>query len=462
MSNQDNIDAAKKKLAELNTISPSMCLAKWLQSTTTLYNGMTHSCHHPKQHKIDVSDLKRNYTGLHNTPKKLSARSEMLNGIQTRECDYCWRIENLSGPSTMSDRTYKSSSTWAWPKLQEVLDSGLGDSINPTYFEVAFEHTCNFKCIYCIPDVSSRWLEEVKTYGGYKLTEMTIYDPNYLQQTNTTPIHYKDYNPYIEAFWKWWPDLYQSLDTFRITGGEPLLSEHTWRVFDYIIAHPRKDLTLAINTNMGAPKHLIDKLIQYCVRLAPLVKSVQVYTSAEATGKQCEYIRYGMDWNEFETNCCTFLSSVPETIGLHFMVTANLLCSSTFEKFLEWIIMLRSKFNTSIAYNRVPIMIAYLRWPVHLAMYNLPSHLKEKYAKDWLAVVQKYLIVGNVARFYLEELDQINRLISFMNSISSTDIQAMDLYAFQSEADKRRGTNLLETFPELTDYYNFGKKLSTI
>ena len=144
MSNEQHMANLRNKLVQLNKVSPSMCLAKWLQTTTTLYNGFTHSCHHPSPHKINVEDIKLNPRGLHNTPIKIYARDEMLDGIQTKECDYCWRIENMS-PDNLSDRTYKSATSWAWPHLQKVLDSGVGEDINPTYFEVAFENTCNFK-----------------------------------------------------------------------------------------------------------------------------------------------------------------------------------------------------------------------------------------------------------------------------------------------------------------------------
>ena len=38
-----------------------------------------------------------------------------------------------------------------------------------------------------------------------------------------------------------------------MTGGEPLLSKHTMRVLEWIIANPRPDLSLAINTNLVVP-----------------------------------------------------------------------------------------------------------------------------------------------------------------------------------------------------------------
>ena len=61
------------------------------------------------------------------------------------------------------------------------------------------------------------------------------------------PLKNSELNPYTEAFWKWWPDLYKDLNTFRITGGEPLLSKDTWKVLDYIIETetPNKNLKLS-------------------------------------------------------------------------------------------------------------------------------------------------------------------------------------------------------------------------
>ena len=44
--------------------------------------------------------------------------------------------------------------------------------------------------------------------------------------------------------------MYKDLHTFRITGGEPLLSKDTWGVLDYIIEHPEpnRKINLAINS----------------------------------------------------------------------------------------------------------------------------------------------------------------------------------------------------------------------
>ena len=59
----DALFAAKK----LETISPTMCLAKWNQVSLHLPTGLTNSCYHPPLHKIDATKLDNNPAALHNT-----------------------------------------------------------------------------------------------------------------------------------------------------------------------------------------------------------------------------------------------------------------------------------------------------------------------------------------------------------------------------------------------------------
>jgi hypothetical protein len=66
--------------------------------------------------------------------------------------------------------------------------------------------------------------------------------------------------------------------------------------------------------------------------------------------------------------------------------------------------------------------------------------------------------------FYVHEVDKLKRIYELMvNAISvkdeMTDVHRMDFVKFFDEHDRRRGTNLLETFPEMKDFYNFCKLL---
>src|SRR6266700_3932369 len=92
--------------SELDEISPSFCLAKWLQVTLHLQTGQTHSCHHPASHRIQEKELIGRPDALHNSNPKKLARKEMLEGKRPSECDYCWKIEDIS-PTLTSDRFLK-------------------------------------------------------------------------------------------------------------------------------------------------------------------------------------------------------------------------------------------------------------------------------------------------------------------------------------------------------------------
>ena len=101
------IEEEKKSFRDrLNQVSPSFCLAKWLQVTMHLHSGHNHSCHHPATHKTPLEELKFNPSALHNTCFKKDQRLKMKSGARPAECQYCWNIEDL-GQNYFSDRTLK-------------------------------------------------------------------------------------------------------------------------------------------------------------------------------------------------------------------------------------------------------------------------------------------------------------------------------------------------------------------
>lgn len=457
MDNTQIIDELKRRVIKINAVSPTFCLAKWVTSTTTLYNGMTHSCHHPVQHKIKVEDLKDNPMGLHNTPEKLEARLVMRAGLQPKECDYCWNVENLVGDH-FSDRHYKSAneSTGVWQTFDEVVASGTGATIAPRYLEVAFENICNFKCSYCSPDVSSRWMEEIQAHGPYHLEPHDHHNLDWLRQTGRFPIHHSQPNAYIEAFWKWWPDLYKNLHTFRVTGGEPLLSKNTWRVLHEIESNPRPDFNFEINTNLGVPESLVLKLAHKLRDLSDKIGQIVVYTSAESMWEQAEYSRFGMDWNLFEDNVDILLSESGPKVILSFMTTVNVLSASTFDSFLRYVSDLRAQYTLDQTHNRVRFNVSYLRWPLHQCLTNLDLPQKDAFAARMRDTINVLSDKTHWIPLYLEEQDQIQRMIDFMYSQSPEPIQQRNFTRFFMEYDRRRGTNLLKTFPELERLYYLG------
>ncbi len=446
-----NLELVQERAQKINQVSPTFCMAKWLQSTVLLYNGTTHSCHHPPRHKIRPETLVTNPQGIHNTPEKMSARKELLAGKQTSECQYCWNIENLN-KSHISDRIYKSTYSWSIPRLQEVLESGKGEQITPSYLEVAFESTCNCKCLYCNPESSSSWEQEIRQFGAVPQKGSGLYDLDYIRNQGALPIPQNENNPYIDAFWKWWPEIYQKLHVLRVTGGEPLLSKHTWKLLDVIGENPRKALNFSINSNLCLPKSLIEKLIQKIQILNPQLSSFEVYTSLETVGSQAEYVRYGMKYSPFLENCHYLLQNTPSSVRLHFMTTINCLSAPGFLDFLKLLADFRRQYKITSHNFRVRTFLNYLRWPECLSLALLPEDLKKSWGQAWVDYVEKHLVTESLQEdqlFYPEELEQLRRMVDYMNSIKAKKKDYDNFRLYIGAIDRRRKLDFSKTFPEL-------------
>lgn len=445
---------------EMDDVSPSFCAAKWLQTTLYLQTGWNHSCHHPAPHKIPLAEVEANPKALHNTQFKKGQMQKMLDGVRPSECDYCWNIEDL-GPDHISDRTYKTAAPWASGEIANIVKNGTKD-ITPTYLEISFSHVCNLKCAYCSPDVSSKWLEEIEQFGPYPTSGRTG-DLDWLKSAGRFPIPNKEYNPYVDAFWKWWPELSKNLETLRLTGGEPLLSKDVWRLLDSIDAEDTAypNLTIAINTNLDVPDQLIDKMIASVNRIAPKVKQIKIFTSNEAKGKQSEYIRFGIDYDRWHANLDKVIHGLPENASATIMTTINILSLSTLDEFLCDMMEFRKKYNKSYTNNKLYLSINYLRWPPYLHAALAPDELKQTLINNLKEFVKKY----SDGVFHLEQhyavlnYDEIGHINSFCDLLDKTVIaednhDRSDFAKFIEEYDKRKGTNFFETFPELVEFYN--------
>ena len=451
---------------ELDDVGKGMCLAKWTQVTLQLQSGHNHSCHHPATHKISETEIQRNPSALHNTKFKKLKRKEMLSGDRPSECDYCWNVEDNS--DMYSDRIFKSAESWSQPHMQEIINSDWREDYNPKYVEVSFSNACNFKCSYCGPAYSTKWMEEIRQHGGYPTLD-NFNSPTWLENENKVPILASEENPYVEAFWKWWPELYRDLHTFRITGGEPLMSKDTWGVLDYIInePNPNKELNLAINTNLGVPDKLIDKFIDKIKRIedGDKVKEFVVITSVDTWGEQAEYIRNGLVFNKFWDNVNKILTECSR-INLTFMSTYNALSVPNYKKLINGLYDLKTTYGSSDRYWKSAVFLdsSYLRYPQHQTVeildYKWSNEVFEQgQLMEFLSTPvfdSKYFGYSDV------EIQKIKRIYDWMISPKndkSIFFQRYNFAKFIEEHDKRRGTDFKKTFPELADFYEFTKTI---
>lgn len=435
----------------LDSKGPGFCLAKWTQVTTHLGSGITHSCHHVGAHKIHLRELEKDPNALHNTEFKKERRIEMLNGERPVECDYCWRIEDNS--DHFSDRITKSIQPWSLPYLQDIASSDGSENIYPKYVEVSFSNVCNFKCAYCGPAFSSKWTEEVKEKGPYDFTDYKgnkrqfgFIDPNEVQYLE------REHNPYIEAFWKWFPEAVKHMHVFRITGGEPLLSKHTLKVMDYLLENPQPKLEFAINTNACPPDKLWKTFITKVNKLTKTksIKHLTIFTSAESTGSQNDYTRFGMDYDLWIKNLNSLMLHTVN-VKLSIMCAVNILSIGSLDKLVEDIEKIKHKCFRRKQHKEISIDFAYVRNPKFLDIRLAPRDLLDECFHKTINWINPNRPTER------EKLSRIYDSVVRLQDISDEEELALTRYNFVeyiTEYDKRRGTNFKETFPALAQYFD--------
>ena len=430
----------------LNKVGPGFCAMKWLHQTLYLHMGDNHSCYHPRPHRIPLEEIAEDPSALHNTKWKKQQRKTMLEGGRPEECYYCWNIEDLEGDH-ISDRMIHSSSDFSEPLIEKLAELPWDAPVNPRYLEVSFGNGCNYRCGYCCPQASTMWMEEIKKHGNYDLT-YNQYGIDFLEWGN----YYgpKDKNPYIEAFWKWWPSLKNDLHTLRITGGEPLMNPGAMQFFDLLEDEPSPHLEITLNSNLGVTFEKIDRLIARVTSLVnqKKVRKFSFFTSIDSWGEQAEYMRTGLKCDHWERNMKEVIKA-GATVNL--MCTYNVLCVTNFQKLLHKVIEWRKEYGMRAVAFDPP----YLKEPPHW-MINILTEDFLEYQKDTLRFIE-----DNHEWFTGIEHEKFKRVTDYMieNPVNEEKIQQgrRDFYVFFTENDRRLGTNLLETFPEYADFYNLCK-----
>ena len=408
---------------KLDAVSSSFCLAKWYRTNLRLDQGSTYSCHHCKPHKIDAEQIKEDPSKLTNTDYIIEKRQRMLFDQRPEECNYCWAAEDNGD---ISDRITKSEIIYA-----KELEKGNRDpikeavenvSVIPSQLEISFENTCNLKCSYCGPKYSSKWEEEYKQHGPYPTSSSRV--------TVSDKILNREYNPYVDAFWEWWPEVKKGVETLRVTGGEPLLSKKTYKLMDKIIEEDVL-LNFSINSNMCVD---IDPLLDRIKKPSRCFDRFMLFTSLESNKEQGEYSRFGLDFDLFDYNVNKYLTDTNKNI--FFMTTSNILSITSYYDFLLYLKKLRKNYGV----ERVWFEPTYLRHPAYLNVRLLPDDIKHDIKNQ----------IDSVDFVSKDEKLKLGMLVNYMlGSLEEEQTLRSDFVKFINEYDKRRDTNFTKVYPNL-------------
>ena len=442
--NETDLDYKKRVL---DPISASFCGAKWYNATIWLGSGRTTSCHHPPAHKIDEQIVHFNPKVIHNTPEKKEDRRKMLAGERPSGCEYCWKIEDM-GTDAVSDRAYKSM-TYSDEALTVATQTPWQDDVNLQTLEIAFDRTCQFACSYCNPAFSTTWVKDIKKKGPYinLVTDGRGHFTHVHEQDQLFDFH--EQNPSIDAFFKWWEsDLHKTLTELRITGGEPLMSGHTWKLFDWFKEHKgQSQAKLAINSNLGFEREVLQRMLDSVEGTLAML-----YTSNESIGPHAEYIRDGLNWKQWIDNTEFLLAR--RSMRVSVMMTINALCLESLTGMLDQMMQWKQtygQFNINFSLN-------IMRFPSFQSALVLPDHLRIMYNKrlsDWYEANRSNRDLNEFER------NNIERLIDYLDIVKTPHGEGFtresaekDFKQFYLQYDERRGKDFAKTFSkEMVEWY---------
>ena len=153
---------------------------------------------------------------------------------------------------------------------------------------------------------------------------------------------------------------------------------------------------------------------------------------------------------------------------ISFIISVNALSpfnlKQLLERILEW--QKESYYLYDCNYRRIFLDLPFLRAPAWQSLTVLPKGIADPYFKSCLDFMEKNRVDLAKKKYYGFSDFQINkmkRLIDLSNQEIDPELKKsaqIDFYKFFKEHDKRRQTNLVETFPELNSFWTHCKRLS--
>jgi hypothetical protein len=227
-----------------------------------------------------------------NSEHMKSVRRRMMAGETLSECDVC-------NSKLLNTNVYRSY-FWAMFKhkynsIWETTDADGSTSMLPVSWDYRFSNLCNFKCRTCGDMLSSSWESEQRQHN---MINWTNPKNNWMQPEIRKDIAaFQDQQ--IEAEFALAVEQHRIEEVYWV-GGEPLMYEQHWRYMNRIVELGDGPKVYArYNTNLSRIRY---RGIDLFDRIMPSLRDWQICASLDGTGQIGEYIRTGLNFDEWRKN----------------------------------------------------------------------------------------------------------------------------------------------------------------
>ena len=194
-------------------------------------------------------------------------KQNMLDHKDGLGCHVCYDLEgDKKGYDMISDRIF-------YLKELKSVDKTLYDRVdnfNLHTIDIRWSNVCNHACVYCSPEYSSKWANELK---------VNIAEPSRERVAELKELVFKNAHQLKHVY---------------MAGGEPLLMKENLELLE-ILQEKNPQVNLRINTNLSKTgTRVFEKVCEF--------SNVHWTVSVDTMGDQFEYIRYGGVWQDFLNN----------------------------------------------------------------------------------------------------------------------------------------------------------------
>jgi hypothetical protein len=227
-----------------------------------------------------------------NSDHMRSVRRRMMAGETLPECAVCdERLLNTDVYRSYFNRLFGHK----YQEAMQQTDHDGGTTMQPVSWDYRFSNLCNFKCRMCGDMLSSAWESEQRQNNMINWA-----DPknNWMRPEVRSEIS-RFQDTQIEA------EFAEAVEQHRVeeiywVGGEPLMYEQHWRYMKRIIElGDGPGLYARYNTNLSRVDYRGVNLYSDILRS---VRDWQICASLDGTGATGEYIRTGLNYQQWRSN----------------------------------------------------------------------------------------------------------------------------------------------------------------
>jgi organic radical activating enzyme len=263
--------------------SETFCVIPWAHTRINTDGTLIPCCKispdFPKQNVNVIDDFAQDWW---NGQPMRQLRQDLAQGVKTKHCNTCWNDE-AAGKSSLRQEYNKRLSKHT--DLRAISNSTTYvNNHMPIGLELDMGNICNFKCVMCGPEYSSK-IQAERTQHSSKFKELPFL------------LAHPEFNfdwPNQDRFQTLFKKVAPRIKILQFKGGEPLLIKNAISTIKSVEDKPSTVISITTNGSVEFDDDFVDQLSQF--------QQSWLFVSVDGIEEHAEYIRYGSHWPAVHAN----------------------------------------------------------------------------------------------------------------------------------------------------------------